>query len=55
MHRAISLRAELAEIRNAVEWARFLADELATGGLEDRKRERASFKPRSPSRPSWCW
>ncbi|WP_244224580.1 hypothetical protein [Corallococcus sicarius] len=39
MHKAISLSAELAEIRNAVEGARFLADELATGGLEDRKRE----------------
>ena len=39
MHKAISLSAELAEIRNAVEGALFLADELATGGLEDRKRE----------------
>ncbi|MDY7225782.1 hypothetical protein [Hyalangium rubrum] len=39
MHKAISLSAEMAEIRNAVEGARFLADELATGGLEDRKRE----------------
>jgi hypothetical protein len=39
MHKAISLSAELAEIRNAVEGTRFLADELATGGLEDWKRE----------------
>jgi hypothetical protein len=39
MHKAISLSAEMAEIRNAVEGARFLADELATGGMEDRKRE----------------
>jgi hypothetical protein len=39
MHKAISLSAEFAEIRNAVEGARFLADELATCGLEDRKRE----------------
>ncbi len=39
MHKAISLSAEMAEIRNAVEGTRFLADELATGGLEDRKRE----------------
>jgi hypothetical protein len=39
MHKAISLSAEMAEIRNAVERARFLADELATGGMEDRKRE----------------
>jgi hypothetical protein len=39
MHKAISLSAEMAEIRNAVEGARFLADELATRGMEDRKRE----------------
>jgi hypothetical protein len=32
MHKAISLSAELAEIRNSIEGARFLADALATGG-----------------------
>jgi len=53
MHNAIGLSEELAEIRNAVDGARFLADELASGGLEDRKRELQA--PLSPSRPSWRW
>ena len=49
MHKAISLSAETAEVRNAIEGARFLADERATGGMEDRKR-----KLQAPVRPTSC-
>ncbi len=39
MHKAISLTAELAEVRCALEGARFIADALATHSLDSRERE----------------
>jgi hypothetical protein len=39
MTKAISLSAELSELRNAVEGARFIANALAVSGLEDRQSE----------------
>ena len=39
MTKAISLTAELAEVRCAIEGARFIADALATHSLDTREQE----------------
>lgn len=39
MTKAVSLSAELAEVRSAVEGARFIADALAARGFDNRQRE----------------